>query len=234
MADLTTVESVKQFMGRVDNVDDSLLESMVAAYSQWVCSVTGRNFAVQTYDIVRSGRGGPVLMLPQWPIQSVQLVEVDGQALPAAPAYGSYGYRFDNQQIILSGGAVFTIGNSNVRIQFTAGYPQIPADIAQAVNELVTLRFRMRDKIEWVSKSLASETVTLNQRDMPATVATVLRQYRAAPARRHRWRHDVASRGPDRVLGRRHRAGRDGLPAGMADRGGRAPCFPGLRVGLLP
>lgn len=176
MADLTTVEAVKQFMGKADAADDALLASMVAAYSQWVRSFTNRDFNVAAYDIWRSGRDSDVMMLPQWPIQSVEQVVIEGRVIPPASSFGAYGYRFDERQIVLSG-ARFPIGAMNVNIKFTAGFAVIPADIAQAVNELVSLRYKMRDKQEWVSKSLASETVTLNQRDMPASVATILKQY---------------------------------------------------------
>ena len=46
-------------------------------------------------------------------------------------------------------------------------------------NEIVGLRYTLRDKQGWSSKSLAGETVSLITKDMPASVATVLNQYRA-------------------------------------------------------
>ena len=177
MADLTSIAAVKAYIGKSDAGDDACFAMLVTAYSQWVRSWTNRDFNVQTYDIYRSGRGQTLLFLPQWPITSVASVTVDGIAIPAQSSWGTYGYRFDDRSITLEAGAMFTPGQRNIHINFTAGYATIPADIAQAVNELVALRYRLRDKLEWSSKSLAGETVTLNTKDMPASVATILKQY---------------------------------------------------------
>ena len=59
-----------------------------------------------------------------------------------------------------------------------AGREEGHADIAQAVNELVGLRYALRDKQGWNSKTLAGETVSFSTKDMPASVATILKQYR--------------------------------------------------------
>jgi hypothetical protein len=54
----------------------------------------------------------------------------------------------------------------------------VPAEIAQACNELVALRYRLRDKLEWSTKALAGESVSLITKDMPAAVSTILNMYR--------------------------------------------------------
>jgi hypothetical protein len=177
VTDLTTIESVKQYLGKTDVADDGVLAALITSYSDWVRSFTNRDFTAASYDIWRNGRGGDTLWLPQWPVTGVALLEIEGVAIPAAPAWGAYGYRATDRAITLSGGIKFPLGTNNVRVQFSAGYAEVPDDIAQAVNELVALRYRMRDKLEWTSKSLAGETVSLNTRDMPASVATVLKQY---------------------------------------------------------
>lgn len=177
MTDLTTLDAVKAYASISTSADDGVLKSMIAAYSEWVRSYTSRDFTVSNYDMWRSGRGSAIMLTTQFPINDVTLVEVDGTAIPRSPQYGSYGYRFTDQTVVLDGGACFTFGVQNVHIQFTAGYASVPVDIAQAVNELVTLRYRTRDKMEWNSKSLAGEIVSINQRDMPASVSTILRQY---------------------------------------------------------
>lgn len=177
MTDLTTLASVKAFAGVTGTVDDDLISAMVTAYSQWVRSFTNRDFTAGTYDLWRSGRGSQVLLTPQFPITDVTLVEVDGQAIRRAASFGTYGYRFTDRTIVLDGGACFTRGVENIHIQYAAGYAQVPADIAQAVTELVTLRYKVRDKLDWTSKGLAQETVSVNQRDMPESVRTILRQY---------------------------------------------------------
>lgn len=177
MTDLTTVAAVKAYAGIASTADDALLASLVSAYSQWVRSFTNRDFTVGDYELWRGGRGQSVLLTPQFPIVDVTLVEVDGVAIPRATSFSGYGYRFSPRAIALSGGATFTVGIDNIHVTYRAGFATVPTDIAQAVNELVTLRYKTRDKMEWTSKSLSGEVVSINQRDMPDSVRTILRQY---------------------------------------------------------
>lgn len=176
MTDLTTLAAVKQYLGVTDTVDDAVLSSLITSYSQWFRSLANRDFDVRAYDIWRSGRDFTQLQTPQWPIVSVQGLTINGRTISAQTAFGAYGYRFTERSIVLDGTS-FAYGEENIRIQYTAGYATIPTDLAQAVNELVGLRYRLRDKLEWTSKTLAGETVALSQRDMPASVAACLRQY---------------------------------------------------------
>lgn len=178
MTDFTTVAAVKSYIGKTDAGDDGVIGALITSYSQWVRSYTNRDFTVQSYDIWRSGRSGTTLYLPQWPVTAVALLEVDGRALAPAASFGDYGYRLTARSIELCGSARFCVGSNNIHVQFTAGSATIPWDIVQAVNELVALRYALRgDKIGWTAKSLAGETTSLSQRDMPASVATLLKQY---------------------------------------------------------
>lgn len=178
MPDFTTVAAVKAYIGKTDNSDDGVIGTLITAYSQWVRSYTSRDFTIQSYEIWRSGRGGDTLYLPQWPVTAVSLLEIDGKALSAAASFGAYGYRLTDRAIIMTGDARFCPGSDNIHVQFTAGSATIPWDISQAVNELVALRYSQRgDKIGWTSMTLAGEVVTLSQKDMPASVATLLKQY---------------------------------------------------------
>ena len=177
MADLTTLAAVKLYLTKVDNGDDAVIQSLITAYSEWVRSYTNFDFSVQAYNIWRDGKDFTQLAVMQWPIVSISSLTVDGRSIPPQASFGAYGYRFTEKNVILEGGARFTWGTENINLQYTAGFATIPADIAQAVTELVALRFKLRDKLEWKSKTLAGETVTLNTDAMPASVETVLSQY---------------------------------------------------------
>jgi hypothetical protein len=179
LADLTTVAAVRTY-GGIDG-DDAVIAALVTAASAWIRSWLNRDITTADYDIRRSGQGTAALLVPHYPIRTVILLEVDGRAIPAQTGWGQAGYHHDERQIVLVGHA-YTRGIANVRIQYRAGYDAVPADIAQAANELVTLRYRMRDKAEWSSKSLAGETVSLVQKDMPASVATVLQAWQRVAA----------------------------------------------------
>jgi uncharacterized phiE125 gp8 family phage protein len=181
LADLTTVAGVKAYCGMDTDGDDAVIAALVTACSAWIRAWLNRDITIASYDIRLSGRGTCALQLPHYPIRTITLLEVDGQAIPARSSWGQAGYHHDDTQIALTGYG-FSRGIANVRIQYEAGYDVVPADIAQAANELVTLRYRMRDKLEWSSKSLAGETVSLVQSDMPASVATLLKSWQRVAA----------------------------------------------------
>jgi hypothetical protein len=177
MSDLTTLDAVKLYLGLTTDADDPLLSALITSYSQWVRSYCERDFDSRAYEIYRSGRDATFLLLPEIPVTAIALLEIDGKAIPAQPAFGQYGFRFSSDRIVVEGGVRFCWGVENIRVQYTAGYATIPADIAQAVNEIVGLRYSLRDKQGWVSKTLAGETVALSQKDVPSSVKTVLDQY---------------------------------------------------------
>lgn len=182
MADLTTLDAVKTYLGVVNNADDTVLQSLITNYSAWFEGEINYAITATAYDIRREGRGRTAMMLPASPIISVQALTIDTTVVPAQSVVGGYGYRFTNDSIVLDG-ISFGFGRANVRIQFTAGYAVIPVDVAQAINELVGLRYRMRDKLEFSSKSLAGETITFITKSMPDSVKeTVMNYKRVVPA----------------------------------------------------
>ena len=177
MVDLTTLDAAKLWAGVGGPSDDVLIAQLITSYSQFVRSYTNLDFDVRSYTIMRNGRGQIHIMLPQRPINGVSSVVVDGLAILPQTSFGTYGFRFSDRAVILDGGAMFTLGQGNVVISYSAGYATIPADIAQAVNELVGLRYKEKDRIGFASKSLAGELVSFITKDMPVSVKTVLDQY---------------------------------------------------------
>jgi hypothetical protein len=94
-----------------------------------------------------------------------------GQALaPVAtnPAAGQYS--------VLEG--TYTFAAADAGKQVLISYSYVPADIEQVCCELVGERFKYRNRIGEVSKSLNSqETVSYSQKDMPDTLTTMLQSY---------------------------------------------------------
>lgn len=176
MTDLTTVAAVKSYSGITTSADDAVIQSLVSAYSDYVRTFTSRNFTADNFEIYRDGRNSMSMLLPEYPVIDVSLLEIDGKEILPQAAFGQPGYRFTDRQIFLDGYR-FCWGHGNVHVIFSAGYLTVPNDIAQAVNELVGLRYSNRDDQGWVSKQLAGETVTLNTKDMPASVMTILQKY---------------------------------------------------------
>jgi hypothetical protein len=181
MADLTDLASLKAYVQIAGGTDDSLLQGMIASYSAAARSYCNRDFTVQNYAIERDGQGTAKMLLPQFPVTAVSQVNVDGRDIPAQASFGSSGYRFTDTALILDG-HIFTRGFANVQVRFTAGYAAVPADLGEAVNEWIALRYKERDRIGFASKSLAGETVAFITKAMPDSVKSVLDQYASVAA----------------------------------------------------
>jgi hypothetical protein len=163
--------------------DDALLSRLITAASQFIQSWLQRQIAVSDWIEVRDGNGGQRLTFANFPVSAVWSLSIDGLNIPPAPASGGItggfgaGYVFSPTELALRG-YVFTRRAQNVSVTYTAGYANVPPDIAQACIELVAQRYRERTRIGEVSKALMSgETVTFSQKDMSDDVKTLLAQY---------------------------------------------------------
>ena len=177
MADLTTLANTKAWLGIQATDDDTLLSRLIASASEFIQTWLNRSFASQDYNEVRDGTGGCRMVFADYPVTAVSSVVVNGRAIPRAQLYGDPGYSFDANRIILTG-YLFSRGIGNVQLSYTAGYSETPKEIEQACIDLVSLRFKERDRIGHQSKSLAGETVSFIVKDMPDSVQTILNNYR--------------------------------------------------------
>ena len=83
-----------------------------------------------------------------------------------------------NGNIVLLFGHWFNRGLVNVSVSYTAGYAAPPADVAEAVMELVGLRYRGRDRLGKVTESIGGmATTSYTQRDVSPFVASVVARY---------------------------------------------------------
>ena len=182
--DLTTLGEVKAWLqtgqAAFPDTDDALLTRLITAASQFIQKWLNRNIASTDWCEVRDGTGGQLLTFGNFPVTAVLSLSIDGLAISSAPNDGGFGagYVFSPTELALRG-YVFTRRTQNVAITYTAGYPAIPPDIAQACVDLVCLRYRERTRIGEVSRATGgSETVTYSQRDMSEHVKLLLSQYR--------------------------------------------------------
>lgn len=177
MAAYATLSDVKAWLGITGDTDDALLTRLINAESARIDSYVDRVLSATNYDIVFSGNGRSSIVFPQYPIISVSSVSVNGVSIPAYVAPNGYGYAFSAWRIQLEGRA-FSWGVNNCRAVFRAGYETIPLDVVQACIELVALRYRERDRIGHVSKTLAGETIAFTTTEMTDSVKQKLNQYR--------------------------------------------------------
>jgi hypothetical protein len=182
--DLTTLGEVKAWLqtgqAAFPDTDDALLTRLITAASRFIQKWLNRDTASVDWYEMRDGTGGQRLTFGNFPVTAVLSLSIDGLAIPPAPDNGGFGagYVFSPTELALRG-YVFTRRPQNVAITYTAGYPVIPPDIAQACIDLVCLRYRERTRIGEVSRATGgTETVTYSQRDMSEHVKLLLSQYR--------------------------------------------------------
>lgn len=179
MADLTTLANVKSWLKITTTTDDALLQRLLSAASDYIQTWLNRVVPTASYSDAYDGPGGSRLMLPNYPITAVSSVSIDGQVIPQSTSPTTPGWVFNSTSIVLRGGTWrFTEGVQNISVSYTAGYPTVPSEIEQACIELVSRRYKERDRIGVTSKTLAAETISYSQKDMSEGIATTLKQYR--------------------------------------------------------
>lgn len=176
--DLTDLATVREWLGFKDpnTAFDADLQRLITACSTTMQRLMGRTIASNDYTHKQDGPGAAFMVLRNQPVSRVAAVAVDGVTID--PQY----IDFNETTIYLSGGKAFTRGRNNVQITYTAGYDDIPVDLAQVCVETVGLRWRERDRIGMTSKSLAGETTSFSIADFSPSGKTVLASYqRVAP-----------------------------------------------------
>jgi len=177
VADLTTVANLRSWLNITGTADDALLTRLVAAASVYVQTYISRQLLTAAYTETLDGNGGDRQILRQYPLTAVSAVTISGQVIPVSTAWNISGFQFDDIGVTLLG-YTFSRARRNVTITYTAGYTAPPLDVEQAVLDMCSLRYRERDRIGYVSKSLAGETVTFMVKDMSDSVRTILNNYR--------------------------------------------------------
>jgi hypothetical protein len=177
MADLTTLPRVKEWLAITASTNDALLSRLISAASDYIETYLSRDIARTSYQSYRDGHGGRRLMFRNYPVVSLTAIKVGGVSIPPS-VNGSPGFVHTETSVTLVGGYVFEAGASNVYLEYVAGYDPIPSEIEQACIDLVSLRYRERDRIGLTSKSLAGESITFNTREFSDAVGSTLVQYK--------------------------------------------------------
>jgi len=174
--DLTTLANAKAYIPNAGTADDALLARMITGLSAFVVNWLNRNILTASYTETRDGYDTTRMMTLNYPITAVSAVTVNGSSIPLASGWPQNGYGFDSASIVLMGYS-FPRGFRNVTLAYTAGFATVPADIEQAVLEVLALRYKQRDRVGYNSKSLAGETVAFTISDMEKSTITALRAY---------------------------------------------------------
>jgi len=175
---LTSVENVKEYLGIADatDADDILFNRLIRAASDFIRTYIGRDITDEDYNERLNGNGSDRMVMRNYPIISVRTLAIDGVSIPAAKNFRESGYLFDADTIYLVGYR-FTRGVQNVVISYSAGYEEVPFGIEQACIDLVSLKYRERERVGVQSKTLATEQVTYKIWDLTESAKNMLNGY---------------------------------------------------------
>ncbi|WP_026470033.1 head-tail connector protein [Alkanindiges illinoisensis] len=169
---LTTLERVKEWLKlQAVAVDDELLQRLIDAASAFVEKWLG--FTVLRHEVVRwmDGNGKDELVLTDPHILAINSITIDGRLIPAGQ------YRHADWWLILDC-ACFSRGRRNICIKYDIGFDTVPADIENAVIDLVALGYKEKDRIGLQSKTLAGETISYFTGVFSERSKMVLQQYK--------------------------------------------------------
>lgn len=174
----TSLDALKAYLSKKDSdtTDDALLTRLIAAASQWFETQTNRKLLSADYTDTRLGNCGRMIVPANYPVKSITSVTVDGETIPEAAGPTDYGW-------YLVEGTVYFRNyrlpeTALVELSYTAGLDSVPADVEQAVIEIAADRYKYKDRIGAMSKSIAGETVSFVAFTVPASVQTVIDAYR--------------------------------------------------------
>lgn len=174
--DLTTLANAKAWIVIKSTDDDVLLQRLITSSSRFMQSWLNRKLPSMSYTSKHNGNGNTVMHFNNYPVTAVASLQIGTQVIPASDGQSS-GYLFDEKFLYLIGYR-FDKGPQNVAMTYTAGYAAIPYELEQACIELVALRYKERERIGQVSKSLGGEVVSYSQKDMADDIKTILQNYK--------------------------------------------------------
>lgn len=160
-AALVSLSALKAYLGlpAAAQAYDSALETLIDAVSAQAERHTGRKLAARAYTWDLDGDGTVNLYVPEWPLNSVSLLQVDGYEVPARPSLAGSGYLIYGDQglIKIYSWGVFTAGEQNVHLVCNAGLNPVPYDLAQAACEFAAWKLKESGVVN-VGKGKLGET----------------------------------------------------------------------------
>jgi hypothetical protein len=130
-SNLTSLASVKDWLGVTASTDDVKLTRLISAISAYVQQVMSIGIAVASYTHRSSGHEQSTIILEQFPVVGVASVMIDGESVPVASSPTASGYEWDEHGVYLRGW-VFTKGARNVVIVYSAGYQETEVAVVPA------------------------------------------------------------------------------------------------------
>ena len=179
---LTDLENVKNFYGMTGakQLDDDLLEDLIDRVTEAIhsyCNVTA--FKQNTYTEYQDGAGSKYLFVNNVPIISVTSIHDDADwEWTVDELIDDTIYRILDSKYIVLKDDLFTSGDQNIKIVYSAGYATIPGDLEQVCIEEVVRKYKHRRDIDIQSKTLEDGTAQYVSKNLMQSSRIVLNKYR--------------------------------------------------------
>jgi hypothetical protein len=170
--DLTTLDSVKLYLGITNNAADAKLSKLITGCSAWIKSFLNRDILQANYTETLDGTGTPRLILANYPVTALTQILADGIDVTAKVICDG------RRKITLTDGSVFRRDVANVTIRYTAGYAEVPADIEHTACRLVAWGYTESSRIQQNSKSMGGEVVSFSMASAPNWAKENLQNWR--------------------------------------------------------
>lgn len=200
IVDLCSLAEVKDWLGiQPDNTDDdSVIQSLITSFSQFVLNKTGISSfnCVQDFVDTYDGNGSYRIFTDNRPITNVSSVVVGSYNIPQSTSVTTPGYFIERAkksiafrssgQLLMPPQSIypylFTPGVGNVVISYSAGYSRVPTDLQEACYKAVAIYYRRKDWIDYDSKSLSagagvSGTIRYRSWNLPPEINSVIDFY---------------------------------------------------------
>lgn len=185
--DLIDVGYAKIFNNINSQNSDDRIQQLVTACSIKFADETNRSYFLQTKTRTLDGKGGELLQLPDFPLNSISILNVGGVIIPAAVSLNQVGYWFDDDGRVTLVGYRFTRGRKNIQITYNFGYalsgsgkdkPPIaaPSDIQQAVAMMVGFCSDQSKHIQQTSENIGGMVSAYSRDSWPDFVQRTIEQ----------------------------------------------------------
>lgn len=177
---VVTRDEAKEFLKKDDDQDIVVLDAIINGVCEFIKGFTGRVLPQTTYTAVKyDGSGRSNFWLPNYPVSALTSVHEDNVLLTLDTDYYAY---LTTGRLLRNG--VWSATPQGIKATYTAGYApaSMPTDIKLACLIQATdvwQKFQHKSFGE-ISRSLASQSVTVTEQDVLPLVRTLLNRYRRA------------------------------------------------------
>ena len=205
---LTTLVSIKRFLGLTSafTKNDDFLTELIRNATDAIEKHTDRRLKKRIYvndptSVDTDGSGTEIIFLNEWPIISVQSVNLGFNSADLVPT--DFAVYFHSGYIRLKERLAFTLqpqefhreipfGIQNVRVDYIAGFDPVPGDLRQAANRLVAHYYMNSpasgdSRMGLKSRSVRDQSETsIDDASMPTAVIDLLSTYKRQGFKSHR------------------------------------------------